>query len=895
MYKRVANWLLSLVLACLAISVSTAQTTISGQLLTEQKEPLPGALVELQSPTNPELTAVTTTDEVGRFSLPVRWPGDSLVLSARALGFSEQVRRLTNRSQSVRLALAVSLTPLKEVTIKAPPIRREGDTLSYRVSAFTEPKDRVIADVLRKLPGIEVEADGRILYEGRPIQKFYINGADLLENRYNLASNNLPADAVRDVQVLKRHQPVKALQGVQATEQASLNLELKKKVTATGQARLGAGGTPALWNANVSPMLFTPRQQLLDSYQTNNTGQDVAAELKPLGLGDFQQLREPGGIKPDLTGIQGLGAPPLDASRYLFNRAHLLSANHLLPFSKEAQLRINASFLHDRQTYTGSTRTRFTLPDSPPVTLLEAKDNTHYINQLTTDFAYVRNVQRYYLKNTLSAAGSWEAQDGRLTRNGPTETATVTQRATNPYYTLSNRLGLVRPAGGQRVVQVNSVITLAATPQQLSVSPGPLPGVLTGGLASYDQARQQARAESFYTANSVAYITGRQHWHYTYSAGFSLQTQRLSSELTPLLAGSAPGVADTLRNRLRAVQGRYYAQAGIDYKTDRWHLELEAPLSYRTFSATDGPLEARQQRRYLAPEPRLSGRYELSGLWHATAGAGFRNELAGPEQLAYGYVLRDYRTLERNTAPLTQTRSWSLNGGLVYENPLTAWFYRASYSFSTSARNQLASTRVRPDGTLTTVAVAEFNRGQNQSVALNASKFISGWKLSLGLQLSGSFSRQPLLLNQTLTTARNQTGTARLRANLNPFDWGGLEYSAALTALRGRVGPASYAPATTLQEQRLALAWYPADHHSVQLAADYYRNAGLGRAVGSTFVDATYRYTLPTARKIDVELKAVNLLNTRRYQTSFLNDFVLVQNEYELRPRQALVSVRASF
>ncbi|MBT2558578.1 TonB-dependent receptor [Hymenobacter sp. ISL-91] len=890
------DYLLSLILITLLWCPAIAQTTLTGQLLTEQKEPLPGALLELQSPSHPEATAVTTTDEAGRFTIQVSWTGDSLVLSARALGFSEQVRRLANRSQAVRLALAVNPTPLKEVTVKAPPTRREGDTLSYRVSAFTDKKDRVIADVLRKLPGVEVEADGRILYEGRPIQKFYINGADLLENRYNLASSNLPADAVQDVQVLKRHQPVKALRGVQPTEQASLNLELKKKVTATGQGRLGAGGSPTLWNANLTPMLFTPRQQLLDSYQTNNTGQDVAAELKPLGLGDFQRLREPGAVKPDLTGIQGLGAPPLAASRYLFNRAHLLSANHLLPFSKEAQLRVNTSFLHDRQTYTGSTRTTFTLPDGPPVTLLEAKDNTRYINQLTTDLAYVRNVQRYYLKNTLSAAGSWEAQDGLLTRNGPTEAATVTQRATNPYYTLSNRLGLVRPAGGQRVVQVNSVVTLAATPQQLSVSPGPLPALLAPGGLAYDQARQQARAESFYTANSVAYITGRQHWHYTYSAGFSLQTQRLRSKLMPLPAGPGSEVADTLRNHLRATQGRYYAQATIDYKTDRWHLELEAPLSYRTFSATDGPLGASQQRRYFAPEPRLSGRYELSGLWHATAGAGFRNELAGPEQLAYGYVLRDYRTLERNAAPLTQTRSWSLNGGLVYENPLTAWFYRASYSFSTSARNQLAQTLVRPDGSQTTVAVAESNRGQNQSVSASASKFISEWKLSLGLQLNAGLSRQPLLLNGQLTTARNQNGTAVFKANLSAFDWGNLEYSATLTALRGRLGPADgYGPSTTQQQQHLALSWYPAERHLLQLATDYYRSQGVGLAVQNVFADATYRYTLPTARKIDVELKATNLFDARRYQTTYFSGFILVQNDYRLRPRQALVSVRASF
>ncbi|MBT9393907.1 TonB-dependent receptor [Hymenobacter sp. NST-14] len=869
---------------------AAAQTALTGQLLTEQQEPLPGALVELQSPARPEATAVTTTDRAGRFSLQVSWPGDSLVLSARALGFTEQVLRLANRSQRVSMTLAVSLTPLKEVTIKAPPIRREGDTLSYRVSAFTDKKDRVIADVLRKLPGVEVEADGRILYEGRPIQKFYINGADLLENRYNLASSNLPAEAVQDVQVLKRHQPVKALRGVQATEQASLNLELKKKVTATGQARLGVGATPALWNANLSPMLFTPRQQLLDTYQANNTGQDVAADLKPLGLGDFQQLLEPGNQKPDLTGIQGLSAPPLATGRYLFNRAHLLSANHLLPFSKEAQLRINASYLHDRQNQTGSTRTRFTLPDGRNVTLREEKQNRLYINQFTTDLAYVRNVQHYYLKNTLSVAGSWEAQDGLVQLTGQEQP--VAQRATNPAYSLSNRLGLVRPAGGQRVVQVNSVVTLAASPQQLTVSPGPLPAVLADGRA-YAGARQQARAETFYTANSVAFITGRRHWHYTYTAGFTQEIERLTSTLTRLPAPAA--VPDSLRNGLRASQGRYYAQAGIDYKTARWHLELEAPLNYRTFRATDAGLNGYQQRRYLAAEPRLSGRYELSGLWHASGGAGFSNQFGSVQQLYYGYLLRDYRTLQRNAAPLTQTRSWNFNGGLFYENPLTSWFYRATYSFSVATRNQLARTLVRPDGTLTTVALAQLNQSRNQTVAGSVSKFVSDWKMTLGLQLSGSFSRQPLLLNDQLVTTRNQSGTARFRASLNTFDWGGLEYSAALTTLRNRLGTADFGATTAFQEQRLALSWYPAEQHTVQAAAEYYQSNGLDQPVRSTFVDATYRYTLPTARKVDVELKATNLLDTRRYQTTYTSGFILVQNNYQLRPRQALVAVRVSF
>ncbi|MDU0371674.1 carboxypeptidase-like regulatory domain-containing protein [Hymenobacter endophyticus] len=878
------------VLGLLVFSLTAhAQTTLTGTLTDAQRQPIPGALVEVQPLPGLEESAVAVTDEAGRFRVPLPFAADSVLLSARSLGFTEQTRRLRNLSQAVTLTLPDNPTPLREVVVQADAIRREGDTLSYRVSAFTEQKDRVLADVLKKMPGVEVEADGRILYEGRPIQKFYINGADLLESRYSQASNNLPAEAVQDVQVLKRHQPIAALRGVRQSEQASLNISLKKAVTATGQGRLGLGAAPVLWNANLAPMLFTPRQQLLDTYQTNNTGQDVAAEIKPLSLDDVQRLREPGFRKPDLTGIQELGQPPLPASRWLFNQVHLVSANHLVPFSKDANLRVNASYLTDEQLRRGSTRTRYTLPDGRAITLTEDKRNVLRPRQLSTDLAYIRNVKQYYLKNTLSFTGSWDEQTGLLTRSADAEP--IRQQARNPFTSLSNRLGLVQPLRAGRMLQVNSVLTLAASPQRLTVEPGPLPAVLAEGLP-YVRATQQARQRSLYTANSVALLGGVAHWRYTATAGFNQQVQGLRSDLIRQPAPETP--ADSLRNHLRAHQARYYLQPALEFKTDRWRLEAEAPLSYRTLRATDAPLAAVQRRRWLTLEPQVSGRYELSGLWHAKAGADLTTPAGSLEQLYYGYLLRDYRTLQRNAAPLTRQRIISSRLGFYYENPLTSWFYQATYNFSTTTRNQLLRSLVSPDGSLTTVAVARRTAAPSHTLAAQASKFISPWKTSVTLQLSGSASQLPVLLNNTLTTTRSRQSTARLRANASPVDWASLEYTGQLSLLRSQVGETAQ-PNTRLQEHRAGLALYPTERHQLLLDTEHFRSAGAGPAVRTFFLDATYRYTLPTARKLDVELKASNLLNARAYQYTYVSSFVLVQNEYELRPRQLLVSVRASF
>ena len=116
---------------------------------------------------------------------------------------------------------------LKEVKVKAQRIQSTGDTLTYSVAGFKQAQDRCIADVIAKMPGLEVKADGKIEYQGKAINKFYIEGIDLMGTQYGMANQNISADKVKSVQVLENHQPVKSLRGVSFSDQAALNLVLK--------------------------------------------------------------------------------------------------------------------------------------------------------------------------------------------------------------------------------------------------------------------------------------------------------------------------------------------------------------------------------------------------------------------------------------------------------------------------------------------------------------------------------------------------------------------------------------------------------------------------------------------------------------------------------------------
>jgi hypothetical protein len=891
---------LGLVLPALLLALAgpkaAAQTVLTGTVRNVAGQPLEGILLEAETKAQPPATAfvISAADGSFKIALAATPASYSVYLHARALGYAEQLRRLANRSQAVPLTMAESTTQLKEVTVKGAPITRQGDTLSYKVSTFAGKQDRVIADVLKKMPGIEVDGDGRISYEGKPINKFYINGQDLLEGRYTLASNNLPADAVQSVQVLERHQPIRALDSLARPENAALNLKLKKKVTATGQARLGAGLGAAplgpLWSANVSPMLFAGRQQLIDTYQGNNTGQDVAAELKPLTLADLQQSSELSTRKPDLTHIQGLGSPPVASSRYLFNQVHLLSANHLVTISPENQLRVNASYLHDVQTQRGGAQTRFYLPDNRTVTLTEEKNNRLTFSNLLADFAFIKNVKRYYLKNTLSLDGRWDAQTGDLAR---AETGLrLTQQARNPFMAVSNRLGLVRPLSGGRIVQLSSLTFFSNSPQQLAVSPGPFAALLTGGVA-YDSARQQARLGAFFTSNSAGLTLSRGGWAYSGQAGFSQEIQQLTSELTTSAEPAPAG--PPLRNDLRWNRGRYYLEPGLSRKADTWQASLSVPVSYYDFRATDAPLGAGQRLRTVVAEPSLNLRRDLGPLWYVSANAGLSNGFGEIGQLNYAYILRDYRTLQRNDAPLPRTQTQRYSGGFYFKNPLKSRFFHASYSFSNSLNNRLYSSQVDASGAVTAVALDQDSRALTHSLNTSASQFISPWKTNLSLQASASQRQQPQVLNGQLAQTRTQSATVGLKMSVSVFDWGSLDYNATLTALRSTVADGPATAAARVQEHHASASVFPVGGHQLTLSGDYYDSRGPAPTVRAVFADLLYRYALPTkGRKVDLELRWSNIFDTRQYQYSFVSPFQLAQTTYQLRPAQVLASVRVS-
>ena len=533
-----------------------SQTTISGTLIDEAGNPVGGASVVINKAGTDEIIAYDISDGLGMYSITFTFNENEVDIQVRCVGFGMITETIPNQAQTKSFELLEEVTKLKEIIVKTPPITQAGDTISYAVNSFVKEHDRSIADVLKRMPGIDVRSDGQILYQGNPINKYYIEGLDLLGGKYNLANENLPHNEVTQVQVLENHQPVKVLDSVQFSDEAALNIKLKNKYTFTGQARIGLGFSPLIWNANITPLLFTRKQQMLTSYQANNIGQNVASQLKTLTLEDALEQFENNSEKQDWLGIQKLRTPSFSEKRWLDNNIHLISANYLQKLKKDYELRTNVFYLNDYQQQNGFTNTLSFTP-SDTISLLESKFNQLYFNSLEANLAFQKNTDKNYLKNSTQFQGSWDSQRGNIQLN----TEPVIQNLSNRYFKFYNKLKTVFPLGKQ-LMTLNSYLGFNKTPQTLQVNPGQFDELLNNGN-TYNEVFQDIDLQTFYTNNSIGLTRSWKQFNFSPNVGFQFEKQHLQSQIT---ASENQSLHDEFSNDLDWTRSKLYFNLQTQYK-----------------------------------------------------------------------------------------------------------------------------------------------------------------------------------------------------------------------------------------------------------------------------------------------------------------------------------------
>lgn len=868
-----------LLLCCFTSGFS--QIVIDGTIEDPNGHVVADANVTILAQGTENILAYDISDEEGQFSITIDSPQDDFDLKVRSMGYKTEIKTIANKAQTLALSLKEEITELREVSLKSQPITRQGDTLNYGVSAFSKQKDRTIGDVLEHMPGFEVLSNGKILYQGRAINKYYIQGLDLLGGRYNLANKNLPYKEVSQVQVLENHQPIKLLDSVVFSNQAAVNIKLKNDYTFTGQVEIGSGGAPLLWDVNLTPMLFSDSTQVLTSYQANNVGNDGASQLKKLTAEDLVEQFERNDEKDDWLGIQKLREPGFTEKRWLDNNVHLITTNFLHQLKNDYEIRLNLSYLNDYQQQNGFTKTRF-FTGTDTIGLTENTYNQLYTNSLKGNLTLKKNTDENYLKNKLQFQGHWDSQRGQIETN----TTDIRQHLKNHYFKLSNDLkSLFRM--GKQIAMLKSYIGIQKTPQNLAIQPGQFDEALNNG-DSYDEVEQDLELNTFYTNNSLGLTKGWNRFSFSPKLGIQYEKQKLESQILTLT-----GVPDSdFENNLNWTRSKLYFHLKSQYKRNSWRLELKTPVNMHHYKLTDQPLEEEQKRDRVTFEPHLAFKYEMSHFWRIRATAGVSNRFGTIDQVYFNYILRNYRNIQRIDAPLPEKKRTNYSLSFRYKNPLRAEFLSLRYAYRTTKNNVLYNTSILNSGATQLEAIEKTNTRRSHNLSGRISKILSSLQTSLTLNVNYSLQDFKQILNDEVTDISNQNWRIAGKIDADITDWLNAELKPNFQISNNKIQDKRH-QTITQQSHKFDLNIYPKDNQILRLKTEYIRNNTFSSGAENLFADLLYRYTWES-KGIDFEVQWTNIFNTKNYRTVSVDNFSYLESNYELRPSQVLFTVKFS-
>ena len=255
-------------------SLSAQQHTLKGIVTDTLKAPLQNANILAIPQTKEENIAFSITDETGNYKLSLK-QNTPYTIEISYLGYKKLAETVTLEENTEKnFTLTPSNESLDEVIIKQRlPVSVKEDTITYRTDIFTTGEERKLREVLKKLPGVEVDRDGNVKVNGKKVDKLLVEGKTFFTGDTKLGVNNIPADAVAEVEVLDNYNEIPFLKGLSDSDKMAMNIKLKedKKRFVFGDVEAG-GGVEDRYIVHPSLFYYSPKTSVNVIGDLNNTG-----------------------------------------------------------------------------------------------------------------------------------------------------------------------------------------------------------------------------------------------------------------------------------------------------------------------------------------------------------------------------------------------------------------------------------------------------------------------------------------------------------------------------------------------------------------------------------------------------------------------------------------------
>ena len=853
------------------------------------------------------------TNDKGKYALSLK-PNTSYSIKISFLGMqSKEIEIVTttlNVSKSVILEDgAVELDGVE--IIREMPVSIKGDTIVYNADSFKSGTERKLEDILKKLPGVEVNADGEIEVEGKKVTKLMVEGKDFFDGDTKLGVKNIPADAIDKIQILRNFNENSILKGVENNdENVAMNIKLKsgKKNFWFGDITggIGIGHTDFRYVINPKLFYYSPKYSINLITNFNNIGELPLTVQDYFKLtGGFRGMMRKGGSSFDVSS-NDLGISLLRNNRAKEIETQFGATNFSYNVNKAWTLSgfgILSSSVTDIETLS---QTNFLKPNSSEILSTENRKEVAHQKSNLGMFklsSLYKPSTNFQLDYDILTKLSQQEEDAPLLRESIVNTTSITE--------------LINPTKNQEPISVNQNLSLFYTMSEknifalemqhlyqeedpfynanLASDPFTSPTSNTLGYDK-DQKRTDLTQNRFVKTNK---LDAKLDYYYMLTAksninitiGNTYSNQNFNSNIFQILDNGNKVELDNAANNNIVNYIFNDAFLGLHYKILTGKFTFTPGVSFHNYDMTNSQLGTDFNLKFSRILPDLLAIYQIKKSETLTYNFSYTNNFSDINQLAEGFVFSNYnnlrkgsRTLENATARQHSLRYFKYNM-FNLEN--------ISAFLNYSKRIDAIKTKAVFDGVnqTSTPFNSDFADETFSSSGSYGRSFLKNYKASIAANINWSLFNNIQIERQTqkeiLTQRESFTQSYTMKASTNYKSMPNLE-------LGYNIVVNNYDSTVFYTDKPFAkLDYYFLNSFSFTAEYEFFHYYNKQKTVNNQydFLSANLIYQKKNS-KYEYKISGTNLLNTTSINDDSFSQFSTRTSQYTVQPRYIIFSLK---
>ncbi|MDI6047327.1 carboxypeptidase-like regulatory domain-containing protein [Flavobacterium yafengii] len=884
-------------------SISFAQSVKLEGLITDSKTVgLEMANVMAVNKATKAMDSYAITNDKGKFLLNLK-PNTAYSLKISYLGMQNKELEITTTSENSikNIALEEGGIELDGVEIvREMPVSIKGDTIVYNADSFKSGTERKLEDILKKLPGVEVNADGEIEVEGKKVSKLMVEGKDFFDGDTKLGVKNIPADAIDKIQVLRNYSEIGALKGVENNQDnVAMNIKLKsgKKNFWFGDMTAGIGVAHEESRYLINPKLFyySPKYSINLITNFNNIGElPLTVQDYFKFTGGFRGMMQKGGSSFNVSS-NDLGISLLRNNRakeietkfgatnfsYNVNKAWTLSGFGILSSSEtDLETKSQTNILQPNSSEILSTENRQeTATQKSNLGLFKLSSSYKPSARFQFDYDVLTKLSKQDENNSL-------LRESVVNSNSNTENINTLKKQDpisvnqnlSLYYTQSDKN--IFAFEMQHLYQEEDPFYNA----NLQSQPFNLADYIAGqNRNNISQSRFVKTSKIDAKLDYYYMVTPKSNINVT--LGNTYSHQNFNSSIFQILDNEIVNNLNDVTNTNDVNYNFNDTFLGLHYKILSGKFTFTPGVSLHSYNMTNEQLGTSNSQNFFRALPDFLAIYQIKKAETLTYNFSYTNNFTDINQLAEGFILSNYnsltrgnRLLENATAQVHSLRYFKYNM-FNFEN-ITAF---ATYS----KRVDAIKTRAVFDGVNQTSS--PFNSDfADETLSGNGSygrSFLKNYKASLGASLN--WSKFNNIQNNVLSTNESFTQNYTLKASTNFKNMPNLE-------LGYNIVTNDYNNTTFYTEKPFAkLDYFFLNSFSFVAEYEFYHYYNNTKTVNNEydFLTASLIYQ-KKGSKLEYKVSGTNLLNTTSLNDDNFSQFATRTSQYTVQPRYVIFSLK---